>query len=61
MKYENLITLKHKETGILYYTFPHWPHVDEGGRNCLSVTARKPDGKTGLVDYIPEDELEIVE
>lgn len=61
MNYENLITLKHKETGILYYTFPHWPHQEVDGIDCLSVTARKPDGKTGLVDWIPETDLEIVE
>lgn len=59
---EGTITLKHKVTGKLAYTFEHWSRVEVDGRECLSTTSEIPDQrKTQVVDYIPVEDLEIVE
>lgn len=58
---DGTITLKHNITGKLYYTFAHWPHQDVDGIDCLSVTSELPDNKTRLVDWVPVNNLEVVE
>jgi hypothetical protein len=59
---EGTIVLKHKTTGKLYYTFERWPRQDSFNTIYVSVVSEVPNmSKTQVVDFIPEDELEIVE
>jgi hypothetical protein len=59
---KDVITLKHKVTGKLHYTFDHWPHQWVDDIECLSTTASMPNNhKTQLVDWIPVEDLELVD
>ena len=52
-----LVTLKHKVTGDLYYSFDHW-YTKDGQR---AVVYNVPSHKTQVLHYFDEDELECIE
>ena len=52
-----LVTLKHKVTGDLYYSFDHW--ITKDGQ--CAVVYNVPSHKTQVLHYFDEDELESIE
>lgn len=52
-----LITLKHKETGKVVYTFDHW---NSGGDKYATIHDL-PSHQTQVISYYPVDDFEVID